>query len=225
MTFSCYLVTPQSFSVHNWSVFESKKMDYTDYLCLSPIHIEKNQQRLAAILRLKENISATIKTVQRYAGAGTQLSNCMKKLAVSFKAYNEFQSDPTIRTISDLLTSFGDSLMGHYAQIEPCIVAPLRDFIKKDIAKVEEAAKVAARDTEIYLKTLDVWAALNKKKVKPTDQDKQERDGRLMSLHQVAIRSDFIYDRSLSFVERKKLVDVTAVVCFPCVCSLANAVL
>lgn len=186
-------------------------MDSFQFLCLSPTHIEEHQARLNAILRLKENILGTIKTVQQYAEAGSQLVICMQRLAESFRAYNEFQSDPTIRSISDLLLSFGTILGDHYTQVEDHVVQPLRSFMKNDIQKAEDAGKAAIHDIEIYLKALDACAAMNKKKVKPTDFDKQGREVELMKRHQTAVSSDFMYERALSLVERKKLVDVTAV--------------
>ena len=186
-------------------------MDNFQFLSLSPTHIEEHQARLNSILRLKENIAGTIKTVQQYSEAGCQLVLCMQRLAASFTVYNEFQSDPTIRSISDLLLSFGSILNDHYAQVEAHVVTPLRNFMKNDIQKAEDAGKTAIRDVETYLKALDACAALNKKKVKPTDFDKQGREVELMKRHQTAVTSDFMYDRYLTLVERKKLVDVTAV--------------
>ena len=186
-----------------------------EFQSLSPSHIEEHQKRLNAILRLKENITTIIKTVQQYAEAGNQLAVCIEALAESFTGCGEFQDDPTIRSISDLLHSFKTILADHYSQVDQHVVQPLRNFMRDDIQQAEDAGKVASRDIEAYLKALDAVAAMNKKKIKPTDMDKQEREVRLMKLHQTAVESDFMFDRRLTLVERKKLVDVTAVVCFP----------
>lgn len=178
---------------------------------LSPAHIEDHQHRLNAILRLKENINTIIKTVQHYADAGNQLALCIEALAESFTGCGEFQDDPTIRSISDLLRTFKSVLAEHYSQVDDHVVKPLRSFMKDDIQQAEDAGKAASRDIEAYLKALDACAAMNKKKVKSNDMDKQDREVRLMKLHQTAVESDFMFDRRLTLVERKKLVDVTAV--------------
>jgi hypothetical protein len=188
-----------------------------DFLNLSPIQFDALSTRLAALLRLKENLGSTIKCFQDYAEAGSSLCVCMQNLAGSFESYNIFQTDPTLGSISGLLNSFQTVLGGHYAQVRDHIVGALETFLKTDIPRAEEVARKATHDVDAYMKYVDTYATtIRKRQHGPTD----DHDKRLQAAHFQAVISSFRLERTLSLVERKQLFEVTANVHFIC-CLLA----
>ncbi|OHT01999.1 hypothetical protein TRFO_31018 [Tritrichomonas foetus] len=184
--------------------------DQVDFLNLPPLHTNSLTNRLNLILQLKEHINYTTETFEQYSDVGLNLCKCMEKLSGSFTCYQEFQSDPTLRSISNLLDSFQSTLKNHYLQIEDLIIKPLIKFVKTDIREAEEKAKRANQNVDNYFRNVENYVALKKKNTN----ELQEIEGRLMASHWQAVESDFSFHRALDLVERKKLIEITATVCF-----------
>ena len=183
--------------------------DNIDFLNLPPLHINSLNNRLSKILKLREHISDTAQTFEQYANVGKNLCNCMEKLSESFSCYQEFQSDSTLRNISNLLDYFRQTLFNHYDQIRNHIIAPLEKFMKTDIDNAEERAKKASHCIESYFKNVENYVSLKKR----NPNELQEIEGRLMASHWQAVEADFQFHRAIDLVERKKLIEISANVC------------
>jgi hypothetical protein len=183
-------------------------------LTLSPLHIESRAKRLDAVLDLKEHIHVTLKTFGRYSEVGSELCKCMGKLAESFESYNK--TDPSLLSISQILMAYQGILSGHFEQVKEHIVGPLRQFVKDDIGRVEEGGRRANHDLDTYFKYLESYLTISRKEKGAKLQDK---DTKLKAAHRQAVLSDFQLERSISLVERKMIIDISATVCF-----LASAV-
>jgi hypothetical protein len=131
----------------------------------------------------------------------------MGSLSSSFESYNELQNDPTLCSISILLNSFQDVLSGHYSHVRDHIVAALALFLKNNITRAEEDARKAAHDLDAYLKSVDGYAASVTKRSRSTNDD---RETKLKAAHLQAVCSSFRLDRTLSLVERRQVLEVTA---------------
>jgi hypothetical protein len=189
-----------------WLWIEKSMDEQFEYLTLSPVHLGKLQDRLNSVVKLKEHIHSMMETFLIYSDAGTQLCSAMTNLAGSLESYSEFQNDSAIRGLSDLIRSFENVFNEHYRQIREEIVVRLQKFVKEDILVAEEEGLKATDSLNNYLRQLDAFGALNKKKL-PHDVD--ERELHLCHAHWSAVLADFNFDRALSLVERKKLIEVT----------------
>jgi hypothetical protein len=176
-----------------------------EYITLSPSHVGALRERYGSILRLKENVNMMVKTFGNYSDAGTQLCSCMHRLTQSLEMYNESQADPAIRTMSEVIAGFRNTLKDHFVEVKETIVAPLQRFVKDDIAKAEEASKNAGHWLDQYKRCMDSYAAQNKKK--PTHEG-DERDIHLLNTHWQAVYHDFMFERAMTLVERKKMPEV-----------------
>ncbi|OHT05525.1 hypothetical protein TRFO_26733 [Tritrichomonas foetus] len=184
--------------------------DHVEFLNLSPLHLNSLSVRMKEMTQLKEHINATSKTFQAYSEVGAQLCSCMSKLSASFQDYQEFQSDPALKAISDLLNKFQSSLKIHYEQIQDHIITPLKEYVKNDITSVEEKGKEATKAIDAYFKTVENYTMISKKK---PQNELDEADVRLKKCHKKACFSDYLFMRSLDLVERRKLIEVLAHVC------------
>lgn len=189
-------------------------MDRREFINLSPEHIKSLDSRLEALMTLKVHLQETVETFNKYSTVGKNLCTCMGKLSESFKC-EEFQFDPTLQSITNLLDSFRETLFIHYDQIKDHIINPLTSFVSNDIKSAEEAGKARSQHLENYNKTLENFVSLKKgKNIKEGQNAELEvLEGKLISIQQQAVFSDFLLYRSLELVERKKLIEITATVC------------
>jgi hypothetical protein len=133
----------------------------------------------------------------------------MTNLAFSLEVYSEFQHDPAIRAISDLLHSFRTAFSGHYDGINQNIISRLQSFLENDIHPAEEESHKANETRATYLKMFDAFTSLSVRKF-PSKQELEERTQHLSRDHWEAVNADFRFDRALSLVERKKLLELTS---------------
>ncbi|KAH0789052.1 ARF GAP-like zinc finger-containing protein [Histomonas meleagridis] len=173
---------------------------------LSPLHMSTLLHRYDMVMELKEHVAATEKTFQHYAECGRQLCECMEKLSGTFQRYDEFKSDPALQSISELLISFSSTLKSHYDQVDQHIITSLKTFIKKDIGRVEEDNRRVSHCIDTYNKLVEQFVQINKKK---PGADQEEKEARMMASHWQAVYSSFMFNRSLDYVERKKLLEIT----------------
>ena len=175
-------------------------------LNLSPLHTYSLLQRLETVIELKEHILATEKTFEHYADSGLQLCECMTKLANTFENYEEFKYDQTLSSISSVLSQFSATLKSHFDQVKEHIITSLKNFVKNGIMKTEEEGKKATHAYENYAKLMEQFVAINNKKLPP---DLAEREGKLMAGHWQAVYTSFMFGRSLDYIQRKKLLEIT----------------
>ena len=186
-----------------------------EFLRLSPIHAYNLQKSVQKILSLKENIKHTKQTFEQYTQIGLSLCDCMEKLATAFKGYSKYESDPTMISIHDLLINFKDTMKDHYSQVKQQIISHLDKFVSEDIEKaVSEGAK-ASHEYDNLCKCMDNYGVQTPKKKKSTI-DSQEKIMKLIASYWDAGKSDFELSRQLELVERKKMIEITASVCFYC---------
>jgi hypothetical protein len=133
----------------------------------------------------------------------------MGKLAESFESYNK--TDPALLSISEILVAYQTTLNGHFQQVKDHIVGPLKQFLREDIGQAEEDGHRANHDLDAYFKYLDSYLTISKKERGPK---LEEKETRLKAAHWQAVLSDFQLERSLSLVERKMLIDISATVRF-----------
>jgi hypothetical protein len=122
--------------------------------------------------------------------------------------YTEIQADSSILAMPELIRRFQEVYRIHYTQVQSEVVKPLGNFITKDMDAVEEAGREALRSHDAYFRYIDSYTATKKKKLV---HETGERDLHLMQTHWRAVYADFLFERALSLVERKKLVDITTV--------------
>lgn len=175
-------------------------------LNLSPIHEASLMQRLENILELKEHILATEKTFEHYTNSGLQLCECMRKLSDTFENYEEFKSDQTLSSVSSVLNQFSTTLKDHFDQIKEHIISSLTNFIKNGIMIAEENGKKAVHAYENYNKLMEQYVSINKKKPCP---DLADKEIKLIASHWQAVYTSFDFGRSLDYVQRKKLLEIT----------------
>ena len=186
---------------------QTTMIDQVDFLNLSPLFIYSLTTRLKSMQKLKEHLLSTLKTFQVYSSIGGQLCDCMRQLSSSFSEYEELQSDPEMKTISNLLLSFESSLSRQFSQISDNIIDPLKSFIKNEINDAEEKGKEANKNIQKYFKVSENYVMQKKKS------QSDEADSKIMKKHKNAAFSAFRFHRALEFAERKKLIEIIARVC------------
>ncbi|KAH0796065.1 ARF GAP-like zinc finger-containing protein [Histomonas meleagridis] len=172
-----------------------------EFLRLSPLHAYKLQKSVQKILSLKENIKHTKQTFEQYTQVGLSLCDCMNKLAVAFKGYSKYESDPALTSIHDLLINFTETIKDHYNQVNQQIISHLDKFVSEDIEKAVTQGSKAAHEFDNLNKCLDNYFVQAPKKKKSTI-DSQEKIMKLIAEFWDAGKSDFELSRQLELVER-----------------------
>lgn len=179
-----------------------------EYLSLSPLQSFMLNQKLNTLLLLKDTILEAESLFSKYAETGKSLCNCILKLSSNFLSFEAFNGDPSLRSISHMLDSFQGYLRDHYEQIESNVIKPLNDFIVKDINAAEELSQKSRSKTEAYTKHSEQYAAINPKKIPA---DIEDREKRMMEAHWLALNNAYLFNRSIEFIQRKKLTELTTI--------------
>lgn len=184
-----------------------------DFLRVSPIFTSKLQKSAENVLKLREHIRQTRQVFDQYAQIGGNLCQCMEVLAGSFKELSEFENDSTMVSIHDLLLKFVVTMKEHYKQVKLQIITHLDDFMTNDIGEAETKNAKVSHEFDILNKALDNYD-IQKTKKKKAQNDSQEKIMKLIAMYWDAGKSVFELNQQLELVERKKLIEITASVCF-----------
>ena len=196
----------------NYFEFNCLMTDFARFINLPPLERDSLDKKLFEIKALKEHLHVTEKLFTQYSQVGMNLTKIMDELVKSFQSFKEFESDPSLKSISELLQQNSDSLKTHYTLITEQITAPLNSFITNEIDSAVEAGKTSEICYNAYVATTEKYTSLSKKKFNAPGA-LEEMDNRLRDAHKQAAAADFILDRKCELVERKKLVEISASVC------------
>lgn len=184
-----------------------------EFLRISPIYAAKLQKSTENVMKLREHIKQTKQVFEQYAQIGSNLCECMENLAYSFKELSDFENDTTMISIHDLLLKFKSTMKEHYNQVKQQIIKHLDDFMNKDIEEAVVRNSKASHEFDNLNKAMDNYV-LQKSKKKKLQNDSQEKIMKLIALYWDTGKSIFELNRQLELVERKKLIEITASVCF-----------
>lgn len=186
--------------------------DFDQYLNLSPLHRKDLNDRLFQIKDLKEHLQVTEKLFTQYSQIGTSLTQVMRELAKSFQAFKEFNNDPSLKSIIELLNQNSDTLSQHFTTVPSHIIEPLHQFVAVDISKCIEAGRNSESSYNNYVSASEKYVAFTKKKASVPGAS-EECESRLKEAHKQAAIADFNLSRSCELVDCKKLIEVSASVC------------
>lgn len=178
------------------------------FLWLNPLHNHNLDAKVGRITELREQLMTVKKTFQKYSRIGKDLCNAMHKLMLNFQTLGNTASDPTIDTIASILGSFSSTLESYFQQVDDNIGSSISTFIREDIDPVIELHKDSTQKYNFYTDYTDKLVAFSKKK---SDNDYIERDKMRLVHHWKAIEASFNLSNAIERVDRKKVIEVTAV--------------
>lgn len=182
--------------------------DLIQFLTLTPQHTQSIDEKMERVYNLKNLLTDTNKTFTDFSQKGEDMCKSMGKLRRLFKRIGRASNDPTIDILISVLGSFTNTLKGYFKQVVEIVVSSLDDFINNEIECACETYKDASHKCSEYLEYTDKLVSYSKKK---SEDEYINRDRMRLIYHWKAIESSFNLSNAIERVERKKLIETTAV--------------